>query len=161
MAAVQKAMCLLVPNISVVKWANLSRYLVYFMLWCMNTLTNQFGLAALYVSAIYVIIHCPVAPLAWVPGKQTDWQLGQSWLKSWTPLHLDRGLKQIFPNFLAVDLAKYGVTIICRYSKDMNFHKIWRVWLKYWACYAHLNFEIQDGVVDSIFQPHPPNFGQW
>ena len=47
--------------------------------------------------------------------------------RSWTPLHLDGGLKQIFPNFMPVNLAKYGVTIICRYSKDMNFHKIWRV----------------------------------
>ena len=45
----------------------------------------------------------------------------------WTPLHLDGGLKQIFTNFMPVDLAKYGVTIICRYSKDMYFHKIWRV----------------------------------
>ena len=31
---------------------------------------------------------------------------------SWTPLHLDGGLKQIFPNFMPVNLAKYGVTII-------------------------------------------------
>ena len=46
---------------------------------------------------------------------------------AWTPLHLDGGLKQIFTNFMPVDLAKYGVTIICRYSKDMYFHKIWRV----------------------------------
>ena len=44
-----------------------------------------------------------------------------------TPLHLDGGLNQIFPNFMPLSLAKYGVTIICRYSKDMNFHKIWRV----------------------------------
>ena len=44
-----------------------------------------------------------------------------------TPLHLDGGLKQIFPNFMPVNLAKYDVNIICRYSKDMEFHKIWRV----------------------------------
>ena len=49
----------------------------------------------------------------------------QNW--AWTPIHLDGGLKQIFPNFMSVDLAKYGVTIIYRYSKEMNFHKIWRV----------------------------------
>ena len=78
-----------------------------------------------------------------------------------TSLHLDGGLKQIFPNFMQVDLAEYGANIICRYSKDMNFHKIWRFYLKNWACYAHFNFEIQEGVADSIFQPHPPNFGQW
>ena len=78
-----------------------------------------------------------------------------------TPLHLDGGLPQIFPIFMPVNLAKYGVTIICRYSEDMNFHKIWRVLLKNWARYAHFNFEIQEGVADSIFQPHPPNFGQW
>ena len=47
--------------------------------------------------------------------------------QSRTPPHLDGGLKQIFPNFMAVSLTKYGVTIICRYSKDMYFHKIWRV----------------------------------
>ena len=32
-----------------------------------------------------------------------------------------------FPNSMAAKSAKYGFTIICRYSKDMNFHKIWRV----------------------------------
>ena len=43
---------------------------------------------------------------------------------SWTPLHLDGGLKQIFPNLMPVNLATYGVTIICRYLKDMHFLKI-------------------------------------
>ena len=32
-----------------------------------------------------------------------------------------------FPNSIPTKLAKYGFTIIWRYSKDMNFHKIWRV----------------------------------
>ena len=49
----------------------------------------------------------------------------KKYVGAWTPLHLDGGLKQIFPNFLPVNLAKYGVNIICRYSKDMHFHKIW------------------------------------
>ena len=44
-----------------------------------------------------------------------------------TPLHLEGGLKQIFSNFIPISLAKYGGTIICGYSKNMNFHKIWRV----------------------------------
>ena len=28
----------------------------------------------------------------------------------------------------------------------MQILKIWRVWLKIWACHAHLNFELQMGV---------------
>ena len=31
-----------------------------------------------------------------------------------------------FPNSIPAKSAKYGFTIICRYSKDMNFHKIWK-----------------------------------
>ena len=64
-------------------------------------------------------------PSNYLVGVDEAYDQGYNW--PWTPLHLDGGLKQIFPNFMPVDLAKYGVTIICRYSKDMNFHKIWRV----------------------------------
>ena len=49
------------------------------------------------------------------------------------PLHLDRGLKQIFPNFIPVNLAKYGVTIICKYSKDMNFEYLQMIVTPYFA----------------------------
>ena len=63
-----------------------------------------------------------------------------------------------FPNSIPAKLEKYGFTIICRYSKDMYFHKIWRVWLKNWVCHALLNFKIKMGVASSIFELHPPNF---
>ena len=42
----------------------------------------------------------------------------------------------------------------------MQILKIWRVWLKIWACHAHLNFEFQMGVAGPIFEPHLPNFGK-
>ena len=42
----------------------------------------------------------------------------------------------------------------------MNFHKIWRVWLKNCARHAHFNFEIPKGVAALIFVPHLSNFGQ-
>ena len=32
-----------------------------------------------------------------------------------------------FPNSIPAKSAQYGFTIICRYSKDMYFHKIWRM----------------------------------
>ena len=40
----------------------------------------------------------------------------------------------------------------------MQILKIWRVWLKIWACHAHLNFEFQMGVAGPIFEPNPSNF---
>ena len=42
----------------------------------------------------------------------------------------------------------------------MQILKIWRVWLKIWACHTHLNFEFQMGVAGPIFEPHLPNFGK-
>ena len=73
---------------------------------------------------------------------------------SWIPR-----LGLFFPFFFLLDLTKNHFTIIWRSLENMNFHKIWRVWLKNWARYVHFNFEIQKGVADSIFQPHPSNFG--
>ena len=50
--------------------------------------------------------------------------------------------------------------IICLPTKNMQFCKIKRLWLKNWACHAHLKFKIQKGVASSFFEPHPPNFGK-
>ena len=44
--------------------------------------------------------------------------------------------------------------------KVMQILKIWKVWLKIWACHARLNFEFQMGVAGPIFEPDLPNFGK-
>ena len=38
--------------------------------------------------------------------------------------------------------------------------KISRVWLKNLGCHALYKFKIEMGVADSIFEPHPPDFGK-
>ena len=65
-----------------------------------------------------------------------------------------------FLNPIPLDVAKYGFSAIGRSSKVMNFHKIWRSWLKNCARHALFNFELPKGVAVSIFVPHPSNFGQ-
>ena len=42
----------------------------------------------------------------------------------------------------------------------MNFHKIWRLWLKNCARHAHFNFELLKGVAASFFELYPSNFSQ-
>ena len=75
-----------------------------------------------------------------------------------TPLHMDRGLDHFFPNSIPLDLAKYGFTIIWRFSKNKNFPKIWRVWLKNSADHAHFNFELLKGVAVLFLEICPWNF---
>ena len=65
-----------------------------------------------------------------------------------------------FPNSILLDIAKDGFTIIWRLSKNMNFHKIWRLWLKNCARHAHFNFELLKGVAASFFELYPSNFSQ-
>ena len=77
-----------------------------------------------------------------------------------TPLHMDGGLDHFFPNSILLDIAKDGFTIIWRLSKNMNFHKIWRLWLKNCARHAHFNFELLKGVAASFFELYPSNFSQ-
>ena len=76
-------------------------------------------------------------------------------LRTWIPCLCPK-----FLNPIPLDLAKYGFSTIWRSSKVMNFHKIWRSWLKNCARHALFNFELPKGVAVSIFVPHPSNFGQ-
>ena len=62
--------------------------------------------------------------------------------------------------FIPLKISKYDFTIIWTSSKDKNFPKIWRMWLKNWVSYAHFNFELLKGVAALIFRPHPYNFNQ-
>ena len=48
--------------------------------------------------------------------------------------------------------------IICLSIRNIQFFKIWWLWLKRWVCYAQLKFELQVGVAGSIVKPHPSNF---
>ena len=82
------------------------------------------------------------------------------WPNPRTPLHMDGGLDHFFPNSILLDIAKDGFTIIWRLSKNMNFHKIWRLWLKNCARHAHFNFELLKGVAASFFELCPSNFSQ-
>ena len=77
-----------------------------------------------------------------------------------TPLHMDGGLDHFFPNSIPLDLAKDGFTIIWRFSKNKNFPKIWRLWLKNCVHHAHFNFELLKGVAASFFKLYPSNFSQ-
>ena len=68
---------------------------------------------------------------------------------------------QLWPKFITFFLLWILINdtnIICLSSKNMQFSKIRRLWLKNWACHAPLNLKLQRGVADSIFEPHPPNF---
>ena len=79
----------------------------------------------------------------------------QGWLKTW--------IWQLWPKFVTfIPLWILGndTIIICLSSKNMQFCKIKRLWLKNWACHAHLKFKIQKGVASLFFEPHPPNFGK-
>ena len=81
--------------------------------------------------------------------------LNQGWLKIW--------IWQLWPKFVTfIPLWILGndTNIICLPTKNMQFCKIKRLWLKNWACHAHLKFKIQKGVASSFFEPHPPNFGK-
>ena len=51
------------------------------------------------------------------PGNSSH-RLLYTWTEDWIIF---------FPNSIPAEPAKYVFTIICRYSKDMYFHKIWRV----------------------------------
>ena len=77
------------------------------------------------------------------PGMTQTW-IWQLWPKFIT----------FFPLWILIN----DTNIICLSSKNMQFSKIRRLWLKNWACHAPLNLKLQRGVADSIFEPHPPNF---
>ena len=49
-------------------------------------------------------------------------------------------------NFYSFMNFEYDTNIICLPTKNMQFCKIKRLWLKNWACHAHLKFKIQKGV---------------
>ena len=74
---------------------------------------------------------------------------------TWIP-----SLAHVHPNSILLDLAKHGFSIIWRSSKNMNFPKIWRLWLKNCARHAHFNFELLKGVAVLFFEVYPWNFDQ-
>ena len=68
---------------------------------------------------------------------------------------------QLWPKiitFIPLWILINHTNIIYLSSKSTQFCKIRRLWLKNWACHAHLKFKIQKGVAGSIFEPHPLNF---
>ena len=81
--------------------------------------------------------------------------LAQRLLHTWTD-----SLGTFFKTFAIMISSKSDSNIIWRSSKKITFPKIWRVWLKNWVCHALGKFKIEMGVADSIFKPHPSNFGK-
>ena len=77
------------------------------------------------------------------PGMTQTW-IWQLWPKFIT----------FFPLWILIN----DTNIICLSSKNTQFFKIRRVWLKNCVCHAPLKFQLQRGVADTIFEPHPPNF---
>ena len=72
---------------------------------------------------------------------------------TWIP-----SLAHVHPNSILLDLAKHGFTIIWRSSKNMNFPKIWRLWLKNCARHTHFSFEFLKGMAVLFFEIYPWNF---
>ena len=66
-------------------------------------------------------------------GKRID--LAQRLLHTWTD-----SLGTFFQTFIIMKISENDSNIICRSSK------LWRMWLKNWACYTHFNFKIPKGV---------------
>ena len=65
----------------------------------------------------------------------------QGLLYTWTD-----SLGAFFATFVIMKISKNDRNMNCRSSKDITFSKIWRVWLKNWACHAHFNFKLLKGV---------------
>jgi len=82
------------------------------------------------------------------------------WVKRGSRYWLDLLLELIFGTFCTVDNIKIWFIIIWTSSKDKNFPRIWRMWLKNWVSYAHFNFELLKSVTALFFGPHPWNFNQ-
>ena len=61
------------------------------------------------------------------------------------------GIRFHFFSKLKEILIRYS-TIILTASKDSLISKIWRVWLKNWAHYTHLKFEVQMAANQSILE---------
>ena len=56
------------------------------------------------------------------------------------------------------EFSKNDANIIWTSIKNTIFFKVTGVWLKNWACHAHLKFKIEMGMAGLVFEPHPPNF---
>ena len=89
--------------------------------------------------------------VAGVAGVALAVDLGIDWIYCWN---------WFLALFIPLKISKYGFTIIWTSSKDKNFPKIWRMWLKNWVSYAHFNFELLKAVTALIFEPHSWNFNQ-
>ena len=50
--------------------------------------------------------------------------------------------------------------IICPPLKVMHFCKIWRAWVKNWACHAHFNFDLPKGMAVLSIELEPSIFGE-
>jgi len=77
----------------------------------------------------------------------------QGRLNIWT-----EDLKAFFLSWKLTEIWKNDTNIIWTSLKNTHFSKVSRLLLKNCACHALLNFEIQMGVADPIFEPQPCNF---
>ena len=55
-------------------------------------------------------------------------------------------------------ISKNDTNIIWTSIKNTLNFKVTGVWLKNWACHAHLKLKIEKGMTGLILKPHPPNF---
>ena len=65
----------------------------------------------------------------------------------WTPYS-----SLFFVNLKPVEISKNHKNIICTSIKVVQICKVWRVWLKNQACYAHFSFEIHLAIYPSILE---------
>ena len=65
-----------------------------------------------------------------------------------------------FVTLVPLEISKNDFTIIWISSKNMNFPKIWRLWLKNCARHTHFSFEFLKGMAVLFFEIYPWNFDQ-
>ena len=87
-----------------------------------------FTFVKLVIFVVGVLVHRAVYKvLTKLPGRAINqmiypYMVSHRLLYTWTEDWII-----FFPDSIPAKSANYVLNIICRYSKDMNFHKIWRV----------------------------------
>ena len=113
------------------------------------------------ISIFLTLTYLCRVEIKWSLWKRTDCTKDRIVL-----LYVDLGIDWIYYSnwflalFIPLKIWKYDFTIVWTSSKDKNFPKIWRMWLKNWVSYAHFNFELLKGMAALIFGPHPWNLNQ-
>ena len=123
-----------------------------------QSLASSSCLVPLGCTIPYLSLRKPLDKCLMLPKIDFVWifcPISQGWLKKWIWQWQAKFLSQI-PSLI----SKNDTNIISLFVKNKQFCKLRRLWLKNWACHAHLKFKFQKGVAGTIFEPHLWNFGK-